>query len=160
MAFEVGSSVVHPAHGTATVRGHETRTIGGVEREYVVLEREEDHLQVLVPREDLDEHGIRAVMGSGTLDEVMDTLADEPDRLGGDWRARVRRNEQRIRSGDPVQVATALRELRALEDDDRITETERGLLRDATTRLLDEIDEATGSDVDATGLVEDALADE
>jgi CarD family transcriptional regulator len=142
----VGDTLVHPQHGTTTVAGFQTRTVRGEEVEYVVLERPEDHLVVHVPRADFDGAGLRHVIDEGDVAALFTVLDDEPSEKQGSWRKRHARNDQRVHSGDPEQIAVALRDLHARQVEDGLSTTDLRLYREAHERLLDEITAATGRD--------------
>ena len=49
MVFSVGETVVYPHHGAALIEAIETRTIKGVEKQYLVLRVAQGDLTVRVP---------------------------------------------------------------------------------------------------------------
>lgn len=146
MEPNVGDTLVHPQHGTTTVAGFQTRTVRGHEVEYVVLERPEDHLIVHVPRADFDDAGLRHVIDEGDVARLLNVLDDEPNEKKGSWRKRHARHDKRVHSGDPEQIAIALRDLHARQVEDGLSTTDLRLYREAHERLLDEITAATGRD--------------
>ena len=59
--FRVGDKVVYPHHGAAIIKGVEEREVMGEKREYFVLRLSYGDLTLLVPLDNTEEVGIRAV---------------------------------------------------------------------------------------------------
>ena len=104
----VGAVVVYPAHGVGCVAARETRVVGGVEEEVVVIEFGND-LSVMLPlpraqellRPPLSEAGLRRVHDTLRADAV---LSDEA------WPKRMRQAQEQLRRGDPVELAEIVRD--------------------------------------------------
>lgn len=159
MDITPGTTVIHPRHGTATVVDFERREIGGVERRYVVLRRAEDSLTVRIPVEQIEETGIREVMGDRVADEVLALLADDAARSEATWRRRHAAHERRLKSGDPRELAVLVRELTRRDREQGISMSDRRLLDAARDRLVAELAEGYARDHDhADELVTHALA--
>jgi RNA polymerase-interacting CarD/CdnL/TRCF family regulator len=74
MIFKVGDTVVYPHHGAALIEAIETRTIKGVQKEYLVLKVAQGDLTVRVPAENAEYVGVRDVVGQEGLDKVFQVL--------------------------------------------------------------------------------------
>lgn len=155
----VGEIVVHPQHGTAEVTGIETREVGGVEREYVVLRRAEDTLTVHVPLESLADSGLRQTIDEDAISGVYDVLKAEPEGLTTTWRKQHATNEARLCSGDILEVAAAVRDLRARDLVKGLSPSDGRIYRDSRERLIEELTASTGDDPDEVeARIDDALA--
>jgi CarD family transcriptional regulator len=156
----VGDIIVHPQHGTAEVTAIEHRTVGGVEREYVVLRRTEDSLTLHVPIEALEDVGLRETIDAADVDEVFDILRSEPQLLSMSWRKQHAKNETRLNSGKVRLVAAAVRDLCAREHQRGLSPSDGRIYRDARERLIEELVAATDrSTDDVEREVDEALAE-
>lgn len=144
----VGEIVVHPQHGTAEVTAIEKREVGGVEREYVVLRRAEDTLTVHVPIESLADVGLRETIDEDAIAGVYDVLKADPEGLTTTWRKQHARNESRLSSGDILEVAAAVRDLKARDRVKGLSPSDGRIYRDARERLIEELSASTGDDPD------------
>ena len=81
MDLSAGSNIVHPVHGPTTVVDHVTRTVAGVEREYVVLRHVEQDLELLLPKEQLEELDLRPALEEDEVEDVLELLASDPDGM-------------------------------------------------------------------------------
>ena len=70
MSFKVGETVVYPHHGAALIEAIEKRTVGGVERVYLVLKVAQGDLTVKVPADNAEIVGVRDVVGQEGLEKV------------------------------------------------------------------------------------------
>lgn len=158
MEFEEGQVVIHPQHGTATVIDIETREIGGKDRRYVVLRRVQDDLELRVPLDTVDDIGIRAVMPAADVGEILDVLQQQAQELSRSWHKRRSHNEDRMRSGDPTEVAAVVRDLVAYDREHGMPPTDRRMYDEARQRIVRELALAMGEDEDDIAeQIDDAL---
>ncbi len=108
MSFTVGQTVVHPHHGAAVINDLENRVFDGREMQYFVLTAPDTDLTLRVPTEACEDIGIRECMGREELDSLLTLLGEEGEPPKGHWSRRLKRNQERLRSGDPDQVAVVL----------------------------------------------------
>lgn len=151
-----GKSVIHPSHGLTTVTEITTRTIGGEERRYIVLERPEEHLVLHVPEDASEEIGLRAVIDENEIAEVLSVLSEESGAATMGWRKLRAKNEQRLQSGELVRVAAVLRDLTAREAEKGLTMTDRRIYDEARARLGNELREVL-EDEDVEALIDQHL---
>jgi CarD family transcriptional regulator len=153
-----GEVVVHPQHGTATVVDVEKRTVAGVERQYVVLRHVDDDLVLRVPIESLEDLGVRATVSKKQGRKILETLSAPPVNLSRSWQKRRADNLERIRSGDPQQVAAVVRDLWAYGAEHELPAADRRMFDEARTRTINELAQALGRNPDeVVELVDDAL---
>ena len=159
MSFDVGDTVVHPQHGTATIEATEERRLDGETVQYLVLRTVDDNLTLKVPSDIFEDVGIRDVIGEDAVDEVMRLLRQESPKSKKSWQRRRARNEKRLRSGDPEELAEVIRELSAREQRrGRLSPSELQQLASARELLRDEVVAATGEDEEVVeSLIDDAL---
>lgn len=151
-----GKSVIHPSHGLTTVSEITTRTIGGEERRYIVLERPEEHLVLHVPADQSEEVGLRAVIDEDEIAEVLSVLSEETEAGTMGWRKLRAKNEQRLQSGELVEVAQVLRDLTARDAEKGLTMTDRRIYDEARARLGNELREVL-EDEDVEALIDQHL---
>lgn len=160
MTLTVGETVIHPHHGAARVDQLESRTIGNEEIEYVVLESPFNDLTVRVPVAKIDDIGIRPCMSKDTLDEVVEVLGDAPTKQKGHWSRRLKRNQSRMRSGQPTELAMVVRDLTAKLGRKGLSPAERRLHRSARRMLHAEMAAVLDGGAEAAEQVlDEALAD-
>lgn len=158
MPFSVGQTVVHPHHGAAVVDEFEERELHGEPQRYVVLRLDEDDLTLKVPSGLCEEVGIREVIDSDDVDEVLTVLQGEPDTSNKHWARRLKRNQRRMRSGDPAQVAKVVRDLAAKDQVKGLSPAEKRLRDKAMIMLCGELAVAINADLEgARQLVDDHL---
>lgn len=160
MPFRVGDTVVHPQHGTATIEDTEERRFDGETLQYLVLRTADDNLTLKVPAEICEEVGIRDVINEDAVDEVLRLLRQDSPKSKKSWQRRRARNEKRLRSGDPEQLAAVIRELSAREERrGKLSPSELQQLGSARELLRDEVAAATGEEpAEVETLIDRALA--
>lgn len=159
MTLTVGETVIHPHHGAATVDDVEKRTFDDEEVEYVVLASPFNELTLKIPMDQVDDIGIRPCMSKKRLKEVLDVLADEASPQKGHWSRRLKRNQSRMRSGEPAELAMVVRDLTAKLNRKGLSPAERRLLRSARRMLHAEMAAVVkGGEDEAEKMLDKALA--
>lgn len=157
MSFTVGQTVVHPHHGAAVIDDLEHRVFDGREMQYLVLTAPDTDLTLRVPTEACAEIGIRECMAREELDGLLTLLGEEGEPPKGHWSRRLKRNQERLRSGEPTEVATVLRDLTAKDLDNGLSPAERRLRDQARQMLLGEMSAIIGDADGAEKMLDDAL---
>lgn len=139
MEFEPGQVVVHPHHGTATVKAVEEREFRGTKQVFVVMQRDEDDLELRVPLASWEAIGVRQAIGEKRAHQVLRTLASEPEDLSRSWQKRRTENDKRLRSGNAVDVAKVVRDLRAYDEQHDMPLTDRRTYEEARARTTAEL---------------------
>lgn len=157
MSFTIGQTVVHPHHGAAVINDLEKRVFDGREMQYLVLNAPDTDLTLRVPTEACADIGIRECMGRDELDSLLTLLGEEGEPPKGHWSRRLKRNQERLRSGDPDQVAVVLRDLTAKDLDNGLSPAERRLRDQARQMLLGEMSAIVGDADNAESMLDEAL---
>jgi RNA polymerase-interacting CarD/CdnL/TRCF family regulator len=152
----VGTPLIHPVHGPTILKDITTRTIGGVDEEYAVLEHTEQDLILQLPVASLDEHDLRAAMDPREANDVLEVLDAPAEGQSLTWRKMRSRNQSKMTSGEPQDIAMVVRDLNAKNERKGLSPSERTMLRKARARLVAELDLAL--DEDAEDVVEELLA--
>ena len=155
--FTVGQTVVHPHHGAAVINDLESRVFDGREMQYLVLTAPDTDLTLRVPAEACQDIGIRECMGRDELDGLLHLLGEEGEPPKGHWSRRLKRNQERLRSGEPTEVAIVLRDLTAKDVDNGLSPAERRLRDQARQMLLGEMNAIIGDGDSAESMLDKAL---
>jgi CarD family transcriptional regulator len=164
--FEQGESLLHPDHGAGVLAGIQTIEIGGVERRYYHIDLLNGAGTLMVPVDRADESGLCAVSSAVEApDEIFQALVNNPEMLDDDYQVRQSALTDRIQSGDPVQVAGALRDLVWREQDTRLSTVDSALKDRAETQLASVLALQLDVDIDAAikrvnAVLQGALSDQ
>ncbi|MEZ4769255.1 MAG: CarD family transcriptional regulator [Caldilineales bacterium] len=144
--FAVLDRVVHPAHGPGLITAVEQMdaAIAGFRR-YYVIDIYEQNLTVRVPVRRADRVGLRSVMSSERVSNVLQTLRSEPNSLPDDYKRRQATVRERIKVTRPVELAEVIRDLFWHGEKDHLTSVDTQLLRASMDRLAWEMACAAGS---------------
>jgi CarD family transcriptional regulator len=144
LTYAVGDTVIHPHHGAARVDELEQRELNGDKVEYVVLSSPFNDLTLKVPVARVD---------------VIEVLKDEPTPQKGHWSRRLKRNQSRMRSGEPDKLAMVVRDLTAKLATKGLSPAERRIHRTSRRMLHGEIAAVLDGGADAADeLLDKALA--
>ncbi|GAA4384683.1 CarD family transcriptional regulator [Tsukamurella soli] len=159
MIFKVGDTVVYPHHGAALIEAIEIKTVGGREREYLVLKVAQGDLTVKVPAENAEVVGVRDVVGQEGLDRVFQVLRAPHTEEPTNWSRRYKANLEKLASGDVNKVAEVVRDLWRREQDRGLSAGEKRMLTKARQILVGELALAESTDdVRAETILDEALA--
>ena len=149
MNYRIGAKVVHPAYGPGVIQSLTQKHFGGRVGEYYVIHMEKQKLEVMVPTNKVDDIGLRFVSKPRKFDAIWQTLQEEATELPRDFRSRKALLEGMIASGDPLEVAQAIRDLAARrEQERRLCYTDRKFLEEAESKLAGELALAEDMDLD------------
>ena len=109
----------------------------------------------MVPVENSDKVGVRAIICEDDIDEVLNVLGGESDKMSNNWNRRFRENTERLRTGDIYEVAGVVRNLVRSDRVKKLSTGEKKLLGNAKQILESELVLAGGLTLDeADKLVE------
>ncbi len=144
MQFTSGQLVIHPHHGPAVVEEVISRTVGGVERTYVNLRVRGSDLTVSLPADTAEEVGIRPVLTTEQVQELLAVLRAPSDPFEKQWSRRMKAQQELLLRGDPQVTAAVVRDLVRRDLDPGLAPAEKDLLKRARLPLLGELVEALG----------------
>ncbi|GAA3794794.1 CarD family transcriptional regulator [Micrococcus sp. HG099] len=139
MVFEVGETVVYPHHGAARIEEIKMRTIKGEEKMYLKLKVAQGDLTIEVPAENVDLVGVRDVVDSEGLEEVVEVLQAEQVEEPTNWSRRYKANLEKLASGDVKKVAEVVRDLWRRDQDRGLSAGEKRMLSKARQVLVSEL---------------------
>jgi CarD family transcriptional regulator, regulator of rRNA transcription len=108
MDLKVGTIVAYPPHGVGRVAKREKRVILGVEEDVVVVELGND-LSVTLPISRAEEQ-LRPPATEADLKKVQKALREEGVVSDEIWSKRVQQAQEKLRSGDPLELAEIVRD--------------------------------------------------
>ena len=139
MAFKVGDRVVYPHHGAAIIERTEKRDLDGEKVEYLVLRMAHGELTLSVPSTSVDAVGMRRPIASEDVADLFDVLAKRDIREPSNWSRRFKNHQEKLKSGDPYQVAEVVRNLALREADRGLSAGEKSMLAKARGVLVSEL---------------------
>ena len=148
-AFKIGDKVVYPMHGAGVIEAIEEREILGETRNYYVINIPTGDMQVLVPMDNVDNIGLREIIGATEAEMVLDKMRNYELEEGVNWNKRYRVNLDKIKTGDIYEVADVVRSLMLREDDKGLSAGERKMLESARQMLISELALASNLEEDA-----------
>jgi CarD family transcriptional regulator len=147
MRFNIGDKAVVPALGVGVITEIKTMTISGESEEYYVIKILDNGLTYSVPCERTEENGIREVMSVDAIDSVYEVLRDrEKPADKQTWNRRYREYMNRIKTGEPLEVAHVLRDLAILRSEKTLSFGERKMYDQAHGLIVQEV--AVARDID------------
>jgi len=138
--FKVGDIVVYPAHGVAEIESLEEREISGSTMSFIILKILDTQMTVMVPLANIKNVGIRELIKSKGIDQVMDILKQRSVHVDNQtWNRRYREYMEKIKSGSAFEIAEVLRDLNILKRGKDLSFGERKMYDTAKNLLVNEI---------------------
>ncbi len=159
MQFSVGDVVVHPHHGPGTITGVERKELLDGKKLYYEIEIPVQELSVFLPRQSMEDMGVRRAMSQTRLPRVLEKLKSQPRTLPKDFRKRQEEIWEQLRTGLVMQLSEAVRDLVWHEKREHLTRKDSEFLAQGKARLAAEISLVTGKPVNAVErLVDETLS--
>jgi CarD family transcriptional regulator len=163
MKLKVGDVVAYPPHGVGRVAAREKRVVLDREQEIVVLELS-NGLSVTLPI-DLAQEQVRPLVDEPGLKRVQKTLRAAGDASDAVWAKRLKEAQDKLRGGDPLELAEIVRDgtwrerTAAAAGTSKLSASERALLVKARDLLAGEIGVVRGIDPDeASAWIDEQIA--
>lgn len=139
MDYMVGDMVMHPAHGAGEITAvKDVELVEGFEH-YYEIQIPSESLTINIPVRKMDEIGIRPVIGEQRLERVLEVLAGVPEELSDNYKARQGGIDKKIKTGNPLRLAEAARDMTWRGETDSLTRGDSKLLDQAREQLAEEI---------------------
>lgn len=157
--FKVGDKVVYPMHGAGVIESVEEREVLGERRSYYIMRIPIGDMKVMVPTDNVQEVGLRQVISSGEVSQVIGVLKEKKSTMNANWNKRFRANMEKIKTGDIYEVAEVVRNLVLRDKDKGLSTGERKMLENAKQILVSELVLADGAGQEKVeGMLEKVLA--
>jgi CarD family transcriptional regulator len=106
--LKVGTIVAYPPHGIGTIAKREKKVVLGVEEDVVLIELGND-LSVTLPVSRAEEM-LRPPATAADMKKVQKTLREEGVVSDEIWSKRLAQAQEKLRSGDPIDLAEIVRD--------------------------------------------------
>lgn len=136
--FKVNDYVVYPAHGVGKVTNIEEQVVGGQDVSVYVIAFDKDKMLLHVPVRRAERVGLRGLSTEDQVKKAVKTLKGRAKMSRGMWSRRAQEYEQKINSGNIVQIAEVVRDLHKNVDDPDRSYSERMIYESALERLAGE----------------------
>lgn len=146
--FNIGDSIAYPMHGAGVITEIEEKEVLGECCSYYHVSLPYSKMHVMVPVENSDKVGVRAIICKDDIDEVLNVLGGESDKMSNNWNRRFRENTERLRTGDIYEVAGVVRNLVRSDRVKKLSTGEKKLLGNAKQILESELVLAGGLTLD------------
>ena len=149
--FDIGDKVFHPVHGAGrVVEVKERRSLGNAKRYYSIELLSQPKTLLMVPVKDAQDIGLRASISQSALIQVWGVLRADPETLPIDHEQRYEVLKDRLRGGDVLQIAAALRDMAWREEQERrLTKQGKRLYDESLMLLAGEVAITQDSDLSA-----------
>jgi CarD family transcriptional regulator len=144
--FNVGQKAVYPCHGVGTIEHIESCNIGGAEQEFYVLKIHATGAKVMVPTRAAKTVGLRSVISAPDVDAIFDILKSPSKKSTATWNRRFRALNEKLNTGDLIEIAEVLRDLSCLKQDKDLSFGEKKMLERARNMIVSEICAARNQD--------------
>lgn len=135
---------VYPAHGVGEIKDIETRKVGNIEQSFYILKISDSSMTVMIPTNNSDNVGLRAIIAPSEVDNVLKILKERDVTIEAQpWNQRYRAYMEKIKSGSVYEIAGVLRDLYRLSEDKDLSFGERKMMDTAKSLLTKEISLAT-----------------
>ena len=138
LTYQDGDFVVYPTHGVGKINGTENQKIAGTEITLLVIRFEQDRMTLRVPLEKAMTLGLRTLSSRKHMDDAITTLKSKAKVKRAMWSRRAQEYEAKIKSGDPVNIAEVVRDLRKRDPNTEQSYSERQMYQAALERLASE----------------------
>ncbi|TNE85777.1 MAG: CarD family transcriptional regulator [Deltaproteobacteria bacterium] len=147
MDFEVGQKAVFPAHGVGVIRSVTSMDFDGEEASFYEIKILNDGSTIFQNVERALAEGMRHIIPADAVERVLDVLRDRSKPADKQtWNRRYREYTQKIRTGDPLEVAAVLRDLALLKSEKTLSFGERKMYDKAFDLVMQELAVAMDSD--------------
>lgn len=156
--FKIGDKVVYPMHGAGVIEKIEEKEIFGEKKSYYILQIPYGRMQVMVPVDKCKEAGLRSIVSIDEMEAVVKVLSGKSTPMDDNWNRRLRDNNEKLKSGDPKQVAEVVRNLIRIEREKKLSAGEKKLLNSALQILSSEMVLVNGiTEEQADAIINDAI---
>src|SRR5690606_13300629 len=129
----------YPMHGAGVIESIEEREILGERRKYYIMKMPIGDMKVMIPLDQMEDIGIRKVIDSEEVENVLEVLSSDITKMHQNWNHRYRANMDMLKSGDIYEIAEVVRNLTLMDKEKGLSTGERKMLSNARQILISEI---------------------
>ena len=137
--FKIGDHIVYPMYGAGIITDIEEKDFLGEARTYYSVSLPYSRMDASVPVDNCEKLGVRAVIDPSRIDEVLEVLGGDTEKMNPNWNKRYRENTERMQTGDILEVAAVVRNLVRTDRNKPLSTGEKKLLGTAKQILESEL---------------------
>jgi CarD family transcriptional regulator len=137
---------VYPTQGVGLIENIEVREYSGHKQEFYILRIVDSDMKIMIPVGNVGNVGMRRLVAQQNISGIFDALA-EPS-VGGklvSWSRRQREYNDKLKTGDLLEVAEVLRDLYQIRMGKELSYGEKKVLEQARKLLVTEVALAEGA---------------
>ncbi len=138
LTFKKDQFVVYPTHGVGKILKIEEQNIAGQKVELIVIEFEKNRMILRVPVEKAEVAGLRPLVTAKNMDEAIQSAKKSASAKRVIWSRRAQQYEEKINSGNPMELADVIRDLQRRDSTDIQTFSGRQIYMRALERMAQE----------------------
>ena len=144
--FKVGDMAVYPTQGVGVVESIEEREYSGHSQQFYILRIVDSDMKIMVPVGNVENVGMRQLIDQQRITGIFDALS-EPTITGkiASWSRRQREYNDKLKTGDLLEVAHVLRDLYQIGTGKELSYGEKKVLEQARKLLVTEVALAEGA---------------
>lgn len=135
--FKIGDRAVYPAQGVGVVEKIESREFCGQTHDFYILRIIDNDMTIMIPVGNAGQVGLRTLMSKDKVKTIYTAMGEKQNGslTITSWSRRQREYNDKIKTGDPMDVAEVLRELYLIREEKELSYGEKKVL-DLARRLL------------------------
>jgi CarD family transcriptional regulator len=158
--YTVGDKVVYPHHGAGKIMKIERKDVLGQKRDYLTIQILHNDMTVMVPVENADRAGLRKVVDTAVVEQVLEVLRGDPTKMPKNWSRRYKHNRDKLKTGDIFEVAEVVRNLAVRHAEKGLSTGEKQMFSKAKKILASELMYARDfNEEEANAFLESVLED-
>ena len=144
--FKKGDMAVYPTQGVGVIEKIESREFSGHTQSFYVMRIVDSDMTIMVPVGNANHVGMRQLIGQDRISSVFEVLCApmESCKLAS-WSRRQREYNDKLKTGDLLEVAVVLRELYQIRTEKELSYGEKKVLDQARRLLVTEVALAEGA---------------
>jgi CarD family transcriptional regulator len=144
--FKIGDRAVYPTQGVGVVESIEAREFSGQKHQFYILRIIDNDMTIMIPVGNASHVGMRSLISKDKIDAIYSVLAKKQNGslAIASWSRRQREYNDKIKTGDPKEVAEVLRELYLIKESKELSYGEKKVLELARRLLVLELALAEG----------------
>ena len=146
--FNIGQKAVYPSHGVGTIENIQECAIQGDNaQDFYVLKIHSTGAKVMIPTVSAKTVGMRAIVSMPEVEKVFETLKSPSKKSSATWNRRFRALNEKLNTGDIIDIAEVLRDLSSLKSTKELSFGEKKMLERAKSMLISELSIAKDSEL-------------
>jgi len=147
--FKIGDMAVYPTQGVGVIEDIESREFAGHSQNYYILRLVDSDMKIMIPVGNASHVGMRRLIDQKLITDVFDALSEHPDNGKiASWSRRQREYNDKLKTGDLIEVAEVLRDLYQISSEKELSYGEKKVLEQARKLLVTEVALAEGAKED------------